>query len=351
MVIHFSDWKTLAVWRSVCRAFLDVVAAHLRCRYQTRIRPFISDIPVFDNIMRTFGAIISGSTALRYFLDDDDWSPNDLDIYVANDNWDPLLASLTEADSLGLSLNPPVLLDPRAHPTPKPVPTPSAPSTSSILPLLQDLHPDEGDEETNTDSEADSSSDDDEVDPRTHASAKDWRSVKTLYTATGRKIDVIRSPANNSMTPLCFFWSTLVMNFLTPDACVCGYPSITFQRFGILKLGSLRVRDKAALAKYEGRGFSVAGCEWRDVLDMWDYLFFGERNAMVLEFRKHDGAKASLPIRRTTRGWVPAFNNTLRTPGQFAYIPSWPPNDPLTIPPCFFSYLAVPIWRQRIGSV
>ncbi|RDX52801.1 hypothetical protein OH76DRAFT_1323056, partial [Lentinus brumalis] len=144
-------------------------------------------------IMRTFGAIISGSTALRYFLDDDDWSPNDLDIYVANDNWDPLLASLTEADSLGLSLNPPVLLDPRAHPTPKP------------------------------------------VDPRTHASAKDWRSVKTLYTATGRKIDVIRSPANNSMTPLRFFWSTLVMNFLTPDACVCGYPSITFQRFGILK--------------------------------------------------------------------------------------------------------------------
>ncbi|KAI0712982.1 hypothetical protein C8T65DRAFT_520794, partial [Cerioporus squamosus] len=144
-------------------------------------------------IMREHGAVISGSTALHYFLDDEDWTPNDLDIYVADANWDSFISAIQAPNGLNLK---------------------------------------------HTESEYVSGDDDDDDDgerERARAAVKGLRAVRRFYTASGKKIDVIRSPSNNSITPLHFFWSTIVMNYLTPDACVCGYPTITFRRFGILK--------------------------------------------------------------------------------------------------------------------
>lgn len=66
IVIHFLDWKGLVTWGAFCQAF--VVGALMRCRYKAHIGPYVSGIPLFNSIMWKHGAIISGSTALLFFM-------------------------------------------------------------------------------------------------------------------------------------------------------------------------------------------------------------------------------------------------------------------------------------------
>ena len=101
------------------------------------------------------------------------------------------------------------------------------------------------------------------------------------------------------------------MNFLTPDACVCGYPSATLKRLGALKLGErMTTRENAALERYKKRGFTFAGAELHDELDLWDVLFFGEQTILAVDFRKETGSRPGwLPIAPTTRGWLPHHTN------------------------------------------
>ena len=76
--------------------------------------------------------------------------------------------------------------------------------------------------------------------------------IKRFHTPSGKWVDVVHSPSNNPIMPLCFFWSTTIMNFLTPDSGVCGFPSTTFRCMGVLKLGAMQSRDTLALCTYEG---------------------------------------------------------------------------------------------------
>ncbi|TFK79344.1 hypothetical protein K466DRAFT_438712, partial [Polyporus arcularius HHB13444] len=127
-------------------------------------------------VLQRHAAIISGSTALYYFMPDISWYPNDLDIYVPDCNW-------SDADTEYERDAPP-----------------SNKLTNRVVNTSTGL-----------------------------------RSVRRFYTSSGRRIDVIRSPSNNAITPLRFFWSSAVMNFISPDACFCGFPRATLVRRGALK--------------------------------------------------------------------------------------------------------------------
>ncbi len=135
---------------------------------------------------------------------------------------------------------------------------------------------------------------------------KGMRSIRTFYGKSNRRIDIICSPSDNPITPLRFFCSSLLMNFLTPDGCVCGFPSATLSRLGVLRMAAPSLRDRLAVIKYEKRGFDFQADDLRDLLDMWDYLFFGQRNLLAMDFRVNlADDKAVLPILYTLRGWVP----------------------------------------------
>ena len=270
--------------------------------------------------------IISGSIALHFFLQDASWSPNDLDVYVPDTEWQSLLDELTDPHGLRFV---------RYVPTPDVQsshkgsacaaatssgsgvrPLPPHAGTALNLPAHAGAVEDEsdyGDLDERGGPMADDGSNLDSTDVPAHTDlpsrshTKGLRDVRKFITPTGRRVDVIRSPTGSPITPLRFFWSTLVMNFITPRACVCGYPSATLERVGVLKQGRLRVRDKAAIAKYrDDRAFYFVGDEWRNTLEMWDHLFFGERDLLALDYRISPGAdRADLPIKFTARGWVP----------------------------------------------
>lgn len=158
------------------------------------------------------------------------------------------------------------------------------------------------------DSGSDYGSEDTQMSPLHHVrNSNGFLNVRKFLTPSGLTVDVIRSPSGSPITPLRFFWSTLVMNFLTPQACVCGYPSATLQGVGIMKRAPIRRRDNAAKDKYISREFRFVGEEHRDQVDMWDHLFFGERSLVEIDFRTSpEDPRALLPLKYTSRGWVAA---------------------------------------------
>ncbi|RPD53772.1 hypothetical protein L226DRAFT_525847 [Lentinus tigrinus ALCF2SS1-7] len=313
------DWPTLARWRRTTHAFHTVVSSLLRGRYNSLVRPFVGNDPtLLNDALTKHAAIISGSTALQFFMSDPHWEPNDLDIYVADANWLGFIDDITNPSGLNFSLVPPTNPDlPGTSTSPNPASLSSSLVTFAVPPSqtdddeirFQEPHDDDQDTPDPADGPAadhPTPADDDHDFPPP-------RQVQTYYTPTGRRVDVIRSPSNNPITPLRFFWSTHLMNFLTPTACVCAFHSATLLRQGALKNTRLNSRDRAAKAKYEDRLFTFHGEELRTQLDVWDYLFFGELKPLVMDLRmKFSDAKTHLPIRRSIRGWVPNVNTTLR---------------------------------------
>ena len=327
-----SDWSTLGAWRATSRACFASVAICLKRRYRNHVQPFVGDIDLFDSALIRHGAIVSGSVALHFFLPDSSWYPNDLDVYVSDAEWLPLVTELTDPNGLRFLRYVPPSDASKSGPVQSHL-TNDSPSTStsaSADPLaselsgpvaadLSDVHTaanhdltsvQSGDDDVSMASEDGSDYGSDGPTPIPLSSAyvvKGLRDVRKFVTPTGKHVDVIRSPTYSPVTPLRFFWSTLVMNFITPRACVCGFPSATMQRIGVLKQGLLRPRDHVAIAKYrDERGFYFVGDQWRKALDMWDHLFFGERDLIAIDYRVSPSDEVpTLPIRYTVRGWVP----------------------------------------------
>ncbi|KAI0708386.1 hypothetical protein C8Q76DRAFT_583424, partial [Earliella scabrosa] len=126
-------------------------------------------------------AIISGSVALQFFLEDEKWIPGDLDIYVPDTTFPDFINAVEDPCGLNFTRRPP---------------------------------------------ETDGS----------HVNGENGIRVVRCYTsATGRKVDVIRSIVHSPVTPLRHFWSTLVTNFIFPDGCACGFPHATMSRRGLIK--------------------------------------------------------------------------------------------------------------------
>ena len=201
VIIKNSDVLTLGTWRYTCRGFYTVVGTVLRKRYESCIQPFVLDVNHFDNIVRACGAVISGSVALQFFLHDDPWHPSDLDIYLPDRTFDSFVNMVDKDPKVGFQ----------------------------ILPNSEQ--------------------------PQRGSAALGYQGIRNVYrfrTKTDRFVDVIRSSMNSPVTPLHAFWSTLVMNFVTPDGCVCGFPEGTLNRQGIVRGTLTTERDQSAVTKIAG---------------------------------------------------------------------------------------------------
>ncbi|KAI0746096.1 hypothetical protein C8Q76DRAFT_586729, partial [Earliella scabrosa] len=124
-------------------------------------------------------AVISGSVALHFFTQDCSWTPKDLDIYVPDNTFEAFVEGLQVRPLLAFS-------------------------------LLSDIPP--------------------SGPPLPEQVANGIKEVQIFATRTGRRVDVIRSPVCTPIYPLLFYWTTLVMNFITPGGCFCGYPVETLNR-------------------------------------------------------------------------------------------------------------------------
>ncbi len=314
--MHLCNWHTLAAWRATSRQLFKVVAALLRRRYEAYVKLFVHDrnVAILDDALRDKRAIIAGSIALHFFLPDPSWSPVTLDIYVPAGTYRSFLSVV--GDPAGLNwrrlrrryqpgrIFSPLIVDDDNHG------------------LGGDVHADIG---RISHEPGGHSSDEDERNSDNNYSAiddpplRDMHSVRRCFpifgsgcramtrmlAPNGRIIRVMCSSTNNPIAPIRESFSTLIMNFLTPDACVCGFPSITFRRSGLLRYYRWSQRDQSYRRLYQERGFLFEGDDLHNTLDPWHMSFFGERTILAVDFR-HDitGPVHKLPIKDTDRGWV-----------------------------------------------
>ncbi|KAI0715420.1 hypothetical protein C8Q76DRAFT_693192 [Earliella scabrosa] len=254
VVVHIiwkSDFLLLLEWRKTCKAFFSVVTAVFYHRFEVAIKPFVGPrTSVLSDLIRRTGSVVSGSVALQFFVQDPAWQPKDLDIYVPDNVYEQFIDTAVP-DLLFQST-------PDARPSGPP--------------------------------------------PIDHL-ANGIKEITTFTTTTGKRVDVIRSPVNNPIFPLQFYWTTLVMNVITPDGCVCGYPLHTFQGKGIVRGGLLTEKEHAAISKYERRGFTFTQREWWQIMEgpaNWTMDYFGDVTAKGLIFR------------RTTQDVYPRWRNIIR---------------------------------------
>ncbi|RDX51348.1 hypothetical protein OH76DRAFT_1321485, partial [Lentinus brumalis] len=171
-LIKRCDFHLLAVWRRTCHAFFVVVATHLRDRYEDSIHPFVPDVRRFDQILKTYGAVVSGSVALKFFLPNAEWEPNDLDIYVPESNYEEFINAVTDPDGPDFTISPHRRL---------------------------------------------------------------WEATNSSGSAAAtERVDVICGYSDNPILAVNQFWASLVMNFMRSDVAVCGFPDFTLNNIGLL---------------------------------------------------------------------------------------------------------------------
>lgn len=257
LIIQKSDILTLLHWRLTCKANFTAVALALRVRFKNSVHPFVGhDIDTLSAAMRDNGAVVSGSVALHFFTDDAHWQPGDMDIYVPDRRFDTFVECVMSADRLGFR-------------------------SQSDLPPSAEVALD-------------------------HA-VNGIKEVRSFRSRTGMKVDVIRSPVQNPVFPLQFYWTTLLMNMITPDGCLCGYPSRMMIREGVTRGSLLTPKEEVAAEKYRGRGFRVEKKDWWEVMDdpaNWTLDYFGDVSALGLTFRlRVEDGVLSFPLIHTKRGW------------------------------------------------
>lgn len=190
------------------------------------------------------------------FVPSPHWSPGDLDLYVPDHCFDNFVAALTDPSGLNFTLS---------------NDTPSRRKPTSPL------------------------------------SGRLVKQLNRYTTPTRLHVDVIRSPQHSPVTPLQGFWSTLVMNFLTPHGIACAFPDATMTGQAFVKSGPLSSRDHLAISKYIDRGFTIArDVWWSDEPDFDPGLlrYFGDQRTLVIDFRANvEDRQPSFPIVPTRKGW------------------------------------------------
>ena len=289
---------------------------------------------------------------MRFFLPNADWDPNDLDIYVPWCELDAFVRGLTDPVGLGFKQVPPDVpvrnvrgqitdaSDVVDEDSLDPV-SPSVDHDGSTIPAILDdtgVGADGDNEDgsggecrvdddtshadtchSDRDDPADEDPFENEVDEHLPSAHDGLCDVKQFYLPQRPdvRVDVITSISDNPVYSLKRFWSPIVMNFLRPDACVCGVPLDTLDARGTFA-SKVPVRNRKAIAKYEARGFVLRPrkVDWEKEIS--ESAFFGNPRPLVYSFKPGLAATLPrLPIRRTERGWIMSSSWPL-DPGTYA---------------------------------
>ena len=223
------------------------------------MKPFVSNIDAFSDALRRHGAVISGSAALYYFVPCNTWRPNDMDLYVSYDQFPAFVNALEN--------------DPALQFQPLPPAAGYTPPTSISLDIAE---------------------------------------IKKMTTPSQRVVDVIRSRRSTPISPLVQFWTSLLVNFITPDACVSTFPRMVFKGRGYVKEFGMTNRDQEAMRKYMARDFRPGEKfafvpelwgTWKDP-SYWQRDYFSDDRALVIDFRRRvQDSMPCLPIRPSSDGW------------------------------------------------
>ena len=254
-ILSVCDTEGLLLFATTCSLMRSAVAAEFRIRLAMLLVPFFGNrIRHWNGLLRLHGAVVSGSVALALFLSPIDWVPGDLDVYVGDQAFLPFVTDLERLF--------PVVLEAdmtRRH-------------------------------------------------PGIYTGIKRVRRYKT---ATGKRLEVIQSRSSSSVAPLLYFWSSLVMNFITPHRAVCAFPKHTLSRAGLITDANLHMKAQCAREKYKDRGISFIENEtWRPGGGQQSEQgpVFSDGPLLIVDLRTvWSNKQRPLPIRRVGSKWTVTY--------------------------------------------
>ncbi|PIL26250.1 hypothetical protein GSI_12006 [Ganoderma sinense ZZ0214-1] len=250
-VLAACDVDSLIRCAQTSTLFRTAVAAEIRFRIAALLLPFFGDrVRRWNGLLHLHKAIMSGSLAVALFASPTDWTPGDLDVYVGSDAYGPFIVDFE-----------------RLFP----------------VTLQSDMT------------------------RRPRGTYSGIRRVRRYLTSTGKRIEIIQSRCPNAAEPLRYFWSSLVVNFITPHGAVCAFPTHTLAGKGLVE-GELHDKGVRAKKKYEDRGFQFdERAYWQAGwgLEPGPANVFSNVPLLVLDFQSvWRSAPFPLPIRPLGSRWL-----------------------------------------------
>lgn len=269
MIVSFCDVQTVFQLRMVSKQHFDVANSVLRKRFNDLICPFVPQVDLFNDILLTHGAVISGSLALYFFVPCTRWYPSDMDVFVPHSQF----AAFTHV----LETNPALRLVPYTKP----------------ITDLWDLYV-----------------------PWNPSDSLEIIDVRRYTTPTGRYIDAMQSRRDTPLSPLVECWTSLLTNFVSPNGCGSACPKPMFEGIGYSQDSLLTSRDRNYMLTYmtrefvKGQNFSFHPDDWgtwRDI-SYWKKRedYFCDSTGLVVDFsmRIDDQESSSLlPVEPLPDGW------------------------------------------------
>ncbi|KAH9920731.1 hypothetical protein B0H21DRAFT_827262 [Amylocystis lapponica] len=212
-ILDMLDFPDLMLLRAAGHQGDFVFTCHVNNRYNALLGPFVLDAVSFRAMLDDTESLVSGSVALAFFMRHDEWCPLDLDIFVPYDVYPCVLTYLITVEQY------------------------------SIV----------GSSQTTYDF--------------TEAIARSTR----LCNNNNAFIDVLQCTTTCAIAAIPSLWSSHLMNFLAADSFACAYPTLTFQRRGVLhpeRLIDYRYVTPdivRAMGVYNARGFDfrLNDISWR----------------------------------------------------------------------------------------
>lgn len=247
----------LTRWAQSSQANYMLVRLELRSRHRRMLRNFVPDPNTLLENLRTHEGIISGSFALNYFEGDNDWTAADLDIYLPHNRWASMCTYLEQEESYATDSE----IEERVARLQRKLEEKQA-GLLGVVPTNNAVH---------SDDDTDDEDDDDDVDWIYTPLLVDTGicAVRRLF-KDGLKIDVIQVKSACASFALTRFWSTLQMNYITPDGFCCAYPEYTLEKKGVLnplavnRHGFARSTIRHLVDKYVARGYAFVPRAWHE---------------------------------------------------------------------------------------
>ena len=238
-IVHHSDMETLIVLLHD-KVFRSMAEKELEKAFKDLLGRFAAEPEGIRSMMKRTGSVITGSAALWYLLRRPcGWEPSDLDIVTPHDMFQEVIQSILE-------------MHPEAQ--------------------VKDLSASSND---------------------AHYPIEAYEGRMVIETGKGR-MDILQSREDCPFYPIAHYWSTHLMNALTSEAVVCGYPALTLQRKGVAVEGGIP-GPVDRIQKYTERGIEVykgckgvlggnRSCREFEACGKLD-RFFGDEHTMVIPTR------------------------------------------------------------------
>lgn len=196
------------------------VKNYLVRRWHATLGKWIEKPVLFRDCMRHTKSVISGSTALA-FVDGADWESQDLDVYTGRGRArDMVLSHLIHIEGYKIDV---VTGDDEESPEPEVTPAYRNSQIKSVTKLSKQVY------------------------------------CKALKQDVTRRIDVIESVVQHSVSPILRFHTTTVINWITSDSINLAYPRLTFAHIGLVndRMNLDRPKEQIWRDKYVERGFRI----------------------------------------------------------------------------------------------